>query len=237
MSAIPYIYEYIRCRGFAPLYVEQHLARLEELSRRLFLSGCGIGREVLERKIEDALREGGYSERHTNAVLVRRYIDGGIEVECVDNFYDTFSLRAVRPQGYVCHLSGDAVLQPTSAKAAALALHRATAEISDEGVAVWLSDTGEVKAIDGGSVVAVFDDEICFSQSGSGVEFELAYRAAQGGRRRVCRGEISHEDITRAKELLYIDYRGITALLVCEGRHYMDIVAEHIARQVADIER
>ena len=102
---------------------------------------------------------------------------------------------------------------------------------------MWLSDMGEVKAIDGGSVVAVFDDEIRFSQSGEGVEFELAYCAAQGGRRRVSRGEISHKDIAHAKELLYIDYRGVTALMGCEGHHYMDIVAEHIARQVADSER
>lgn len=237
MSAIPYIYEYIRCRGFAPLYMEQHLSRLEQLSHRLFLSGLGVERRELERRIEDALRKGGYSERHTNAVQVRRYVDGRVEVVCVDNYYDDFSLRAVRPQGYVSHLSGEVVLQPTSAKEAALALHRASAEISDEGVAVWLSDVGEVKAIDGGSVVAVFDDEIRFSQSGEGVEFEVAYSVVQGGRRRVCRGVVMHEDLRHAKELLYIDYRGVTALLACDGHHYMDIVAEHIARQVADSER
>lgn len=237
MNSIPYIYEYVRCRGFAPLYMEQHLARLDALSRQLFLAEFGMTREVLERDIAAALRGEGFSASHTNAVQVRRYIDGRVEIRCVEMFYDDFSLRAVRPQGYICSLSGDMLLQPTSAKEATLSLCRATAEVSDEGVAVWVSDMGELKAIDGGSVVAVFDDEIRFSQSGAGVEFELAYKAIQGDRRAVRYGEILHSDIARAKELFYIDYRGVTALSACEGDYFMDIVAERVARQVAEQER
>lgn len=237
MNSIPYIYEYVRCRGFAPLYLEQHIARLDTLSRKLFLTECGLTREVLERDIAGVLRSEGYSANHTNAVQVCIYIDGRTEIRCVEMFYDDFSLRAVRPQGYICSLSGDMLLQPTSAKEATLSLCRATAEVSDEGVAVWVSDMGEVKAIDGGSVVAVFDDEIRFSQSGAGVEFELAYKALKGDKRVVRHGEILHSDIACAKELFYIDYRGVTALSACEGHRFMDIVAERVARQVADKER
>lgn len=236
MAPIPYIYEYIRCRGFVPLHMEQHFARIDSLSHRYFLSPLGIECKTLVGEIGKALRQGGYSERRTNAVKVLRYIDGRVEVECVEMLYDHFSLRAVRPQGYFCHLAGDVVMAQTSVKDSALAFDHATAEISDEGVAVWLSDMGEVKSIDGASVVAVFDDEIRFSHSGSGVEFELAYVAVQGGKRAVSRGEISHEDMLRAKEVFYIDHRGVTALLSCSGHFYMDIVAERTARQMAEAE-
>lgn len=236
MSAIPYIYEYIRCRGFAPLHLEQHLVRLDLLSHRHFLSPFGLDGKALAGEIGKALRQGGYSERRTNAVKVLRYIDGRVEIECVEMLYDNFSLRAVRPQGYFRHLAGDVVVEQTSVKDAALAFDHATAEISDEGVAIWMSDMGEVKAIDGALVVAVFEDEIRFSHSGSSVEFELAYRAVQGGKRSVVRAEISHEDMLRAKEVFYIDYRGVTALLSCNGHFYMDIVAERTARQMAEAE-
>ena len=42
-----YIYEHIRTRGFEPLHFEEHFARLDALSRKLFLSPIAIEREEL----------------------------------------------------------------------------------------------------------------------------------------------------------------------------------------------
>ena len=102
---------------------------------------------------------------------------------------------------------------------------------------MWRSEEGEIVAIDGAPVVAVFDDEIRFSRMGEGVEFDIVFGVAEIGHRRVTRGAIMEADLLSAKEVFTVDYRGITSVSSFASRAYMDIVAEKLARQVADTER
>ena len=117
-----------------------------------------------------------------------------------------------------------------------LELNRTMGQVADEGVALWADEQGEVLAIDGSPVVAVFEDEIRFSRVGSGVEFDLAYNALSKGRRKVCKGAIRVEELHEAKELLAIGYEGVTAISHYDGKIYMDILAEKIASMVAEEE-
>ena len=56
-------------------------------------------------------------------------------------------------------------------------------------------------------------------------------------RHKVIRGEIRIEELAQAKELLYIDYRGITAVQALNNSTiYMDILAEKIAAKIAERE-
>ena len=231
-----YIYEHIRTQGYKPLHFEEHYARLEELSNKLFLSNLATDKSGLCKNIAEALRDGGYSPNRANAVCVKCYDDRTIEVECIDYLYNSFSLRALRPQGYIELVSGELITLNTSAKEAMLELNHTTAQIADKGVAIWANDNGEIVAIDGAAAVAVFDDEIRFSQLGSGVEFDLAYRAATMTKRRVTKGGIMVSELRSVKELLAIDYRGITAIAKYGEHLYMDITAERIAKQIASIE-
>ena len=218
------------------MHFEEHYKRLEELADSLFSNGTNLDKEVLCNRIAEALLNYGYSSNTTNAVCLIYHDNGCIEVETIEHLYNTFSLRALRPQGFIVQVSGELIVQNTSAKMALLELNHATAQIADMGVPIWVNDSGEVIAIDGSPVVAVFDNEIRFSQSGESVEFELAYSATKSIKRAVTKGAIMIEELSSAKELLAIDYRGITAI-TCYGEHlYMDITAERIAKRMASIE-
>ena len=232
-----YIYEHIRTQGFEPLHFEEHYARLDALSRKLFLAPVGVAPEVLKRAVAQALQQGGYSPRTANAVYVRCSSDSEVSVEAVELLYNNFSLRALRPHGYLCRVSGDLIVENSSAKEALLELNRAMAQISDEGVAIWADEQGEVLAIDGASVVAVFEDEIRFSRRGEGVEFDLAYTTSAKIKRPISKGAIMVDELRDAKELLCIDYRGVTALHSFDSHRYMDIMAEKIAARVAEAEQ
>ena len=128
-------------------------------------------------------------------------------------------------------------MRNTSAKESLLEIERSRAVATDRSVAMWRSEEGEIVAIDGAPVVAVFDDEIRFSRAGEGVEFDIAFGVAEIGHRRVTRGAIMEADLLSAKEVFTVDYRGITSVSSFASRAYMDIVAEKLARQVADTER
>ena len=232
-----YIYEHIRTQGFEPMHFEEHYTRLDALARSLFLAPLAVAREELQKRVAECLRSADCSPCVTNAVCVRYYADGKLEVEVAEMWYDSFSLRALRPQGYLCRVSGELLLQNTSAKEALIELNRTTAQMTDEGVAVWVDEQGEILAIDGVSVIAVFEDEIRFSRLGAGVEFELAYKVATAMKRNVTRCAIMADELLQVKELLCVDYRGVTAIAGYNGHFYMDILAEKIASKVAKEER
>ncbi|MBO4936486.1 MAG: hypothetical protein J6C94_06910 [Alistipes sp.] len=232
-----FIYEHIRTKGYSPLHLEEHYARMTALSEELFCAPFDCSSEKLAERIGEALRMGGCSPRTENAVCVRRYDSGEIVVEAVEMIYNSFSLRALRPEGYICRVSGELLTKNTSAKEAMLELNRTTAQIADKGVAIWTNDSGEVVAIDGAAVIAVFEDEIRFSQCGSGVEFELARKELKSRSRKVTTAPIQIEELPKIKELLGIDYRGVTAIEGYGAHHYMDITAEKIAHLVATAEK
>ena len=231
-----YIYEYIRTRGYEPMHFEEHFTRLEELSRALFLAPLAIGREELRKAIAEKLRSGGYSKSATNAVNIKCHDNGAIEIECVEMLYNHFSLRALAPQGFLTRVSGELIMQNTSAKVALLELNHATAQIANEGVPVWVNELGEVIAIEGAPIIAVFENEIRFSEYCPNVESQFAYTTIRDSHRNITQGAISLHELKQVKELLYIDYRGITALSDWNGHLCMDIMAERIASQVAKAE-
>lgn len=231
-----YIYEYIRTQGYKPMHFEEHYARLDESNYALFSLRLDISREELQSRIAESLRSGGYSPNTINAVCVACDESGTVEVECVEYLYNTFSLRALRPHCFLSQVSGEPIIRNTSAKMALLELYHAMAQAASSGVAIWANEIGEIFAIDGAPVIAIFDDEMCFSQSGQGVEFDLAYIAAKGMKRNVTKRAIMLDELPKMKELLYIDYRGITAVVGWNERHYTDITAERLAKQVAKSE-
>lgn len=231
-----YIYEYIRTQGFEPLHFERHYMRLDAVARKLFVQPLGVEREELKRQIATTLRTRGFSAHTMNAVYVRYYSDGSLSVEGVDTWYSKFSLRAIRPKGCICRVSGELLIENTSAKEAMTELNGEIARMTEEGVPIWANEQGEVLAIDGSPVIAVFDDEIRFSRMGAGVEFELAYAAIGDIKRKITKEEIRVEHLCDVKELLYIDYRGVTALECFESHHYMDIIAEKVALKIAETE-
>jgi branched-subunit amino acid aminotransferase/4-amino-4-deoxychorismate lyase len=227
-----YIYEHIRTKGFEPMHFEEHYTRLDALARKLFFAPLAIEREALQRMIAECLRGANCSQHTINAVYVRYTSNKEVEVECVDTLYDEFSLRALRPHLFVCRVSGELLTDNTSAKEALLELNRTIALASEQGVALWVNEQDEVLAIDGAAVVAVFDDEVRFSRMGSGVEFDLAYNAVCKMGRNASKQEIRLEELAEAKELLYIDHRGISAVANYGATVYMDIIAAKIADNI-----
>ena len=232
-----YIYEYIRTRGHEPLHFEKHYARLEELAVTYFSEPLKTSPQELLRAITDSLQREKCSTTTMNVVYVQYHSDGSLKVQADWSIYSVFSLRALRPHSYLCRVSGDIITDNTSAKKALIEFNQDIALVADKGVAIWVNERDEVVAIDGAAVVAVFDDEIRFSASGRGVEFDLAYDVVSKSRANVSKGTINLEVLPKAKELLYIDHRGLTALqLLYDSTIYMDITAEKIASQIAEAE-
>ena len=231
-----YLYEYIRTRGHEPLYFEEHYIYLEAGALKHFREPLNISREKLLQAIREVLRKGAFSPTVMNVVEVRYFNDGTFEVEAKEILYNKFSLRALHPRSYLCRVSGDILLDNTSAKAALIELNRAAAQTTERSVAIWADEQDEVLAIDGLPVIAVFEDEVRFSRKGDGVEFELAYNTVVKMGRNATRGAIYLSEMSKVKELLYIGHEGLSAVYRYGPTLFMDISAEKIATKIAEAE-
>ncbi len=227
-----YIYEHIRCRGYSPLHLKEHYAHLEATARTCYDAGLNFTCESLRREIELCLREAYLSPSVTNAVEVQYHTDGSLRCVAKELLYDDFTVRTLRPRGYVAHIAGDMLLLNTSAKRAIVEFSNDTAQGEERCVAIWVSDNDEVLAIDGDPVIAVFENEIRFSPSGNSVEMDLAFKAALELNRNVVTAPIFVGELNGAKEILCIGYEGITALFRFENQVYMNLVARKIAERV-----
>jgi hypothetical protein len=228
-----YIYEHIRTRGYEPLYFEEHYIYLEARSVMFMHTPFNPSREELRQAIKCALQSERLSPSAMNTVEVRYYADGKLEVEAREIIYKEFSLRALHPEVYLCRASGETILTNTSAKEALIEFNHT----SNEGVALWANEQDEVLAIDGLPVIAVFEEEVRFSHVGDSVEFELAYDAIVKMGRNATRGAIHLGELHDVKELLYIGYEGVGAVLRYQSTRYMDITAEKLAATIAESER
>ncbi len=230
-----YIYEYIRTNGFEPMHFEEHYARLDALARKHLFMPFSVERDRLRKVIGETLRSNHFSAEKSNAVYIQYDHDGELDVVCATILYDEFSLRAMRPSTFVCRISGELLTENTSAKRALLDLNHTTSLATDHGVPLWANEQGEILAIDGTTAIAIFEDEVRFSQTES-VEAELAYEVIKSMGRSVSKEPILLTDIAKAKELLYIDYRGIVALKTFDSHYLMDLVASKIAEKIAERE-
>ena len=233
-----HIYEHIRTRGHEPLHFEEHFAQLEALSAKYFTEPISFPPQYVRESIISDAKRRHLSSTGMNCALVMLFHDGAIHIQTEWMMYDRFSLRALHPNCYPVCISGEIILDNTSVKEQLLGFqYVCTSEDNKNDVAIWHNEQGEVLAIDGAPVVAVFEDEIIFSNYGQSVEFDLAYELLSKGRSDVAKGVIKLENLSKAKELLFIDHRGVTAVNRLYGSTiYMDITAEKIATLIAEAE-
>ena len=232
-----YIYEHIRTRGVEPLNFEEHYLRLDAVMNRLFYTHLNISREELRSRIRRELQSRNYVSSAINAVCVKiDPLDSNIYIDIEEIYYEAFSVRAIRPGGYICNMGGELIMERTSARDALIDINRTMAQITDGDAAIWTDSEGTIQAIDGASVIAVFEDEIRFAASGNGVEFDLAYNAMLETPYTVTRGTLSIDELSYAKEVMGIDHRGIVVLESFNGHYYIDLTAIKIALRVAEVE-
>ena len=232
-----YLYEYIRTRGVEPLYFERHFERFKALVEDNAIYPTTLSRKELLEDIRTALKRKGYSGDAVNAVCLKYDLSTAkTTIDIEEIFYKTFSVRAMRPKGEFLYTDGKPLVEQTSVRRAMCEYNRLMAQKSGDYVALWINSEGELYALDGASVVVVFDDEIRFSSLGSGVEFELAYKAMAKRSVKVSKGPITVEELAGAKEVLGIDHRGIVALEAIDSHYYMDVTARIIADEVAALE-
>ena len=233
-----YIYQNIHTLEYQPRHIEHHTQILSSLAEELFGVEFSATAEELTRHIGLLLEHLRPSRQRSIRVMVKQYASGSYSIECdTPSLYRGYAVRSLRPDAVTMRMDMPLDIYPTSASVAAREVADSIARSRDFHTALMMNSQGEIYTEATEPVAVVQGSKLIIASSPYSVESLLAQRAAHAAEIEVEMRRLHHDDITKADEVLRIGWQGITAMQRVDGKLYMAIVADHLAREMEKIKR
>ena len=227
-----YIYQRMRTKGNKIIYLPDHLKLINYGYEVLYGAPTPLTIEQIQRDCHTLLKQGGYSENATHIVELRYDSCDNYSLRVVEtSLYKSFSVRAVRPKAHLCNIANLELNLPTSIAITANEMFCNMARRYNCDIPLCIDECGMVASIDGASPIIVKGKEIIFSRTVESVELDMVIQAmAEQNKYQITTSQIALEELINADELLYIDYRGVTAVGSFSESTYSDNIAHAIIR-------
>lgn len=227
----PYIYQRIHTLDHRPLHLAEHLTLLDRYSRALFKKQYSPDIKSITSEIDTILREGNYPIELSAFVTLRVTADGTSSLEIIGgSLYRGYALRSINPSAISLQYDLPHSDYPTSVRESAADWAQTQALLADAKCAIRYNSAGVVVGCDDAPLFAVKGAIVYTSSAIESLERELAIDAIRIARLELREQTITIEQLPLFDELFYFDYRGITSIGHCDGRPYMSIIVERVAR-------
>ncbi len=231
LAGVAYVSQSLHVCRHKPQNLASHIAVASAAARRLF--GVEYAPDVaqVDALCRRMLARNRYPDDVSSQIVMRVYPTGEVRYMCGEVLvHNGLVARAIRPDATCITYDFPYDDEPTSAREAALSLALAKARTAGFRSVVRCKLQGVAAEIDGSPLFMVKDDVIYTPQRPHSVEREILLRLARIAGVEVVERDVLREELAHADELFTLDYRGITALGSCDGRHYMDLVARRLAK-------
>lgn len=227
-----YVYQTVHTLAGVPLFPEAHAAALDAASRALFgrpfqtpprQLAERIGSLAKAEKAPDDLSAFVRMELSAEGVLTLRY--GGLSL------YRGYELRSLTPEAMTFVYDLPFGEYPTSAGEALGDLARAQAARHGARCAVRCGTDGAVRTADEAPLFAVAGRTVFTCPATESVERSAAAACIEAAGLQLTEIPFSREELPQFDELFSFDHRGVTSLSKCDGRPYMSLAAERVARE------
>lgn len=233
----PYIYQNIHTLEYQPRHIEHHIEILSSLSEELFGIEFSTSAEALTQQIATLLEQMRASRQRSIRAVVKQYASGSYSIECdAPSLYRGYAVRSLRPDAVTMRMDMPLELYPTSASVMAREVADSIVRNRDFHTALMMSSDGKIYTEAAEPVAVVQGSKLIIASSPYSVESRLVQQAARKADIEVELRGLHHDDIVQADEVLRIGWQGITAMQSVDGKLYMAIVADHIAREMEKIQ-
>lgn len=228
-----YIYQNIHTLDYRPRHLAHHAEILQRLSQELFGVESSLSASTLQEQITRLLTHLRPSRQRSVCAVVKQYASGSYTIECdTPSLYSGYVLRSLRPEAAMMRVTMPLETFPTSASIATREVADSIAHSHDFHTAILMNDAGEICSEASQPIAIVQGLTLILSPTPYSVESEVVEQIAKRTQLKVERRTISHDDIVQADEVLTISWQGITAMQKIDGKRYMSIVAERLAREM-----
>ena len=228
-----YIYQNIHTLDYQPRHVEHHVRILQSLAQELFGIECDFSAAKITELIQLLLERMRPTRQRSIRAVVKQYASGSYTIECdAPSLYQGYALRSLRPEVATMRITMPLDIYPTSAAVATRQVADSIARSRDFHTALLMGDDEQIYCEATSPIALVRERRLLLSPMPYSVEQALLERAAQKAGMEVEKRPICREDVTQADEVLIADWQGITAAQHVDGKQYMAIIAERLAREI-----
>lgn len=228
-----YVYQYIHTLDYVARNIKQHLKILNQSSQALFSTPfCPTAKEI-EQSIVTLLSQAHISRKVSVRVTIKHFATGDTTIEYdTPSIYSGYVMRSLRPEAICLRINPPLEAYPTSAAVATFQMAEAIAQargyhtaIMVDGDNVIRSDSSHPVAIVRGKTVILPATTIL------SVEREILEQATRRAGYELRYEALHQADLTSADEVLIMSWQGVSAVEHINGKPYMAILAERIAKE------
>lgn len=231
-----YVYQHIHTLDYAPYNLPQHIKIICQASEALFEEQFEYSEQEISKQIASLLGAARLSRRVSICVTLKQYASGDATIEYDEpSIYSGYVLRSLRPEATCLRMQIPLESYPTSASVEACNLAEAIAMGRGYHTAIIIDADDTIRCDTSHPIALVKEMTLYISNTSSpSVERNMLEQATRKAGYKVEYCTLKRSDLATADEVLVMNWQGLTAMQLVNGKPYMSIIAENIASKLGE---
>ena len=230
-----YVYQHIHTLDYTPYNLPQHIKIISQASEALFEEQFEYNEKEVAKQITTLLGAARLSRKVSICITLKQYASGDVTIEYDEpSIYSGYVLRSLRPEATCLRMQIPLESYPTSASVEACNLAEAIAQGRGYHTAIIIDADDTIRCDTSHPIALVKEMTLYIANTSLSVERDMLEQATRKAGYKVEYRTLKRADLATADEVLVMNWQGITAMQQVNGKPYMSIIAENIARNLGE---
>lgn len=230
-----YVYQHIHTLDYTPYNLPQHIKIISQASEALFEEQFEYSEQEVAKQIASLLGAARLSRKVSICITLKQYASGDVTIEYDEpSIYSGYVMRSLRPEATCLRMQIPLESYPTSASVEACNLAEAIAQGRGYHTAIIIDADDTIRCDTSHPIALVKEMTLYIANTSLSVERDMLEQATRKAGYKVEYRTLKRADLATADEVLVMNWQGITAMQQVNGKPYMSIIAENIARNLGE---
>lgn len=230
-----YVYQHIHTLDYAPYNLPQHIKIISQASEALFEEQFEYSEQEVAKQIATLLGAARLSRKVSICITLKQYASGDVTIEYDEpSIYSGYVMRSLRPDATCLRMQIPLEGYPTSASVEACNLAEAITQGRGYHTAIIIDADDTIRCDTSHPIALVKEMTLYIANTSLSVERDMLEQATRKAGYKVEYRTLKRADLATADEVLVMNWQGITAMQQVNGKPYMSIIAENIARKLGE---
>ncbi len=227
-----YVYQHIHTLDYTPYNLPQHIKIISQVSEALFEEQFEYNEKEVAKQITTLLGAARLSRKVSIGVTLKHYTSGDVSIEYdTPSIYSGYVMRSLRPDATCLRMQIPLEGYPTSAAIEAYNLAEAIAQGRGYHTAIIIDADDTIRFDTSHPIALVREKTLYIANTSLSIERNMLEQATRkAGYKVECR-TLKRADLATADEVIVMSWQGLTAMQTVNGKPYMSIIAENIAKE------
>ena len=186
----------------------------------------------MAKQIASLLGAARLSRKVSICITLKQYASGDVTIEYDEpSIYSGYVMRSLRPEATCLRMQIPLESYPTSASVEACNLAEAIAQGRGYHTAIIIDADDTIRCDTSHPIALVKEMTLYIANTSLSVERDMLEQATRKAGYKVEYCTLKRADLATADEVLVMNWQGITAMHQVNGKPYMSIIAENIAKE------